>query len=147
MLSTYDVEKALALCARVKTVFVLKTVALAKPYGARVETAPDGDAGAGATAGARVESGATVSESACRGPGVRCRFVGGYVKVEVHVYKLDPFAHKGVFVVEAENAASPRITGTGADATLEADLTQQLGLSFVEALGRRFPGARTQGIP
>ena len=39
-------------------------------------------------------------------PGTRCVYDGGYMKVELHLYALEPVRHLGGFVVEAESQGS-----------------------------------------
>lgn len=153
-----DVGKALDFCGRVRTLFVIRTLELVKPGNARMDTrivatAPALDAGARKDAGSPGDASVwgppvgLVSESACRGADVRCRFDGGHVMAEVHVFTVQPFAHKGAFLLDAESATSVPISGdTGEhESELERDLRRRVGAVLVEAVRKNIPNADVRG--
>lgn len=73
--------------------------------------------------------------SACRDETNRCVYDGGYMRVEVHVYGLDPVVkYRGAFVVEAESSSSLDLDTSDVEAALEQDLRQQLRRAFRTAL-------------
>jgi hypothetical protein len=89
-LGGWSVESRLEHCGRLDTVFAVRTMELARPSTVRIE--------AGAVDGGAPRSGALpseVNEATCATAGVRCAFDGGHIKAEVHVYTLEPFAHRG----------------------------------------------------
>lgn len=135
----FEVQSTLRTCGRIRTLFVLRTMDLVKPGGARVEPTD-----AGATSAVPASS---ADENTCRPGNVRCSFQGGYVKIEVHVFSLEPFAHKGAFVIEAESSPSVKLAGSRTDDALEADLGHAVGTAFSAAATRLVPGASVKGLP
>jgi hypothetical protein len=138
----FEVEKKLEVCGQLKTLFVLRTMELVKPSNARVEMRFDGGPGVG-TLGIV----STPSESACRVLDTQCRFDGGQVKAEVHVFALEPFAYKGAFLLDVENTAKVRLSSVRTDDTLELDLAEQVAAAFVAATLKNIPGATVKGLP
>jgi hypothetical protein len=75
----------------------------------------------------------------CQGTSVRCRFEGWYVKAEVHVFSLEPFAHQGAFVFEAESTERIAFTSDANVSDLERDFTKALATAFGAAVKKNVP--------
>lgn len=139
------VASILQSCTRIRTLFVLRTMDLVKPGNARINFS--GDAGDASAADAAPVASTPADETSCRPGGGRCKFDGGYVKIEVHVFALDPLAHKGAFVIEAESSASVTLSGAYTSTYLETDLQTAISAAFRAALPKAIPGATVQVIP
>ena len=138
----FEVGKRLEYCTRLRTLFVIRTMELVKPSGARVEARPVD----GGVEGGTVGTVSTPSESTCRVANVQCKFDGGQIKAEVHVFSLEPFAYKGAFLLDVENNDKLRLSGAWSDVSLENDLASQLGLAFDVAMLNELPGSTVVGF-
>ena len=77
---------------------------------------------------------------------MQCKFDGGQVKAEVHVFSLEPFAYKGAFLLDIENSEKLRLSGSWSDVALENDLATQVGTAFEAAVLQQVPGATVKGF-
>ena len=137
-----EVASHLASCSKIRTLFVIRTIELVKPSRARAETRTvDGGAEGGS-----IGTVSTPSESTCRVANVQCKFDGGQVKAEVHVFSLEPFAYKGAFLLDVENSERVRLSGAWSDAALGIDLADRVGVAFEAAALKLIPGATVRGF-
>ena len=139
----FEVASKLEVCGPLRTLLVIRTMELVKPSGARVE-ARTLDGGAELPPLGTVS---TPSESACRVSDVQCRFDGGQLKAEVHVFALEPFAYKGAFLLDVENSDKVSLSGAWTDATLERDLAARVSGALEAAVSKNIPGAVVKGFP
>lgn len=108
-----EVASHLASCSKIRTLFVIRTIELVKPSRARAETRTvDGGAEGGS-----IGTVSTPSESTCRVANVQCKFDGGQVKAEVHVFSLEPFAS---LLVRGGRAPEQRVRRAEAPARVAA---------------------------
>lgn len=82
----------------------------------------------------------------CTSADVRCRFDGGYLKAEVHLYALKPFAHQGAFVFEAENGTNIQFSSYATPGDLERDFQKSARAAFAAALKKNLPNASARGL-
>ena len=138
----FDVAKSLESCSTLRTLFVIRTMELVKPSGARVETRPVDGGAEGGTLGTV----STPSESTCRVANVQCKFDGGQMKAEVHVFTIEPFAYKGALLLDVESSEKIRLSGAWSDVSLELDLADRVGVAFEAAMLKQIPGAVVRGF-
>lgn len=143
--AAFDAERSLERCGRVRFLFVIRTVAFARPSGLRA--VPAGNAGADAS----VSDPALASlllppdEKQCAREDVRCVFSPGYLKLEVHFYGLDPVAHRGAFVVEAEN--SEKVVFFRNAPLVEENLSANAKIALARAFAQHAPFVKLKGMP
>lgn len=131
-----SVASDLQACGKVRTVLVVRTTELLTPSSPRLERRAD----AGAP-----PSGEAATKADCRASGVTCTFDGGYVRAEVHVFALEPFAHKGAFVIEAESSPAAVLKEKLAKYDVERDLGEALQRSFRAGMAKHLPRASLVG--
>lgn len=140
----FEVSSRLEHCGQVKYLFVIRTTALAKSSNVRVVPRPDGGVDPRFDGGPPDVPGF----EACSSPARKCLFAPTYMKALVHFYTLDPVAHRGAFVLDAESSEQlAYYGGTELDAQLERDLANNVKVALGKAFKEHASFVKIEGVP
>jgi hypothetical protein len=123
------------------------STAAAKRLDAGSDAAADASAKSDSVWGPHPAGDSVPTSAVCGSVDVRCRFAGGYLKAEVHVYALEPFAHLGAFLFEAESGERVTFRTSASADDLERDFRRAVTEAFGAAVRKKFPSADVQGWP